>query len=117
MNDETGSTSGAQQPEQADTQAPTEGFIHNQEATEKQQQPTVEKHDANDTPQPIFPTRVWCWLVSWWTNPYRPRGNFPEHFTVGVTIIIGCIAAIQACIYQQQKDIGGVWAPLDWRQQ
>jgi hypothetical protein len=56
-------------------------------------------------PKPILPVRYGRWLRDWWTNPYRPRGNFPEHFTVGVTIVIACIAGIQACIYHQQKRI------------
>jgi hypothetical protein len=62
-------------------------------------------HQSNDKPKPIFPIRALQRLWQWWTNPFRSRGNFPEHMTVVVSVIIAIIAFLQWNVYRQQKEI------------
>jgi head-tail adaptor len=44
-------------------------------------------------------------LVTWWKDPFRPKGNFAEHLTVVVSLVIAIIAFFQYIVYRQQKAI------------
>jgi len=49
--------------------------------------------------------RLWRWSVGRWDDPFRSRGNFAEHLTVGVSLVIAVIAYFQYRVYSQQKAI------------
>jgi hypothetical protein len=105
LDDETSATNGAQQPEQPKTETAAQGFIKQQEGSPTEQAPGNEEQRSHNSPKPILPVRLWRWLRNWWTNPFRPRGNFPEHMTVVVSIFIAGIAFLQWGVYRQQKKI------------
>jgi hypothetical protein len=105
FNDETESTSGTEQPQESNAQTAAQRLAQQQKATEAEQQATNGKQDSNDTPKPIFLVRMWRRLKNWWTDPHRARGNFPEHLTVFISIVIAVIAGFQWNVYRQQKTI------------
>jgi hypothetical protein len=105
FDDESDSASRAEQPHESDTKASPYGFIQQDQPTQRKQESTSDKSHADNTPKPVFPVRAWQWLVNWWTDPYRPRGNFPEHLTVIVSIVVAVIAGFQWSVYRQQKQI------------
>lgn len=105
LDDETSASNGAHQPEQPETETAAQGFIKQQEGSPAEQAPGNEEQRSHDSPKPIFPIRMWRWCVNWWTDPYRPRGNFPEHMTVVVSVFIAGVAFLQWGVYRQQKEI------------
>jgi hypothetical protein len=105
LDDETSATNGAQQPEQPEANTPTHGFVEQQKSSPAEQEPGNEEPSSNNSPKPIFPIRMWRQFTNWWTDPYRRRGNFPEHLTVVVSVVIAVIAFFQWGVYRQQKRI------------
>jgi hypothetical protein len=105
FDDEASAANGAEQAKIPDSQASPHGLVQEQKTAEGKQESANEKHNPDNTPKPISPVRMWRWLVNWWTDPYRSRGNFPEHMTVMVSVVIAIIAFLQYGVYRQQKKI------------
>jgi hypothetical protein len=53
----------------------------------------------------MFPTSTYRRLREWWKDPFRARGNFAEHVTIFLTIVLAVVGGLQAAIYWQQKKI------------
>jgi hypothetical protein len=82
-----------------------QGILHYPNS-EDQKQTSANYQDASQyQPPPLFIIGSWRRFSEWWTDPYRPRGNFPEHVTVAVSIVIAVIAYFQWGVYRQQKRI------------
>jgi hypothetical protein len=105
LSDETSAAGSAEQPKQSHAQTTEQGFIEQQQGTPAEQTAADEKRRPYHSPKPTLPVRIYRWLVTWWTNPFRPRGNFAEHLTVVVSIAIAVIAVFQYHVYRQQKEI------------
>jgi hypothetical protein len=104
-NNEITPSAGADDSKETDQETAERGFIEQQKGSPAQQTARDNKQHSHGTPKPIFPIRAWRWLAGWWKNPFRPRGNFPEHLTVVVSVVIAVIAVLQWSVYRQQKKI------------
>jgi len=105
LDDETSAANGAQQTEQSEIKTTGQGFVQQQQGSPAKQTPANEEQRPHDSPKPVFPIRIWRRFVTWWRDPYRPRGNFPEHMTVVISVVIAVIAFLQWGVYRQQKRI------------
>jgi hypothetical protein len=105
FDDETSAADRTEQTQESHAKGPTQGIAHQQYSAQTEQKTADEKHDSYSTPKPLLPVRIWRRLTNWWTDPYRSRGNFPEHLTVFISIVIAVIAGFQWNVYRQQKEI------------
>ena len=73
LNDEIGPANGAQQPQEPNTQTSAKSLVRQQQSGEDKQESAREKQYPNDTPKPIFPSRMYRRIAGWWSQPISPE--------------------------------------------
>jgi hypothetical protein len=105
LNDQDSASNGPQESEKTDAKTVAQGFVEQKQGGKTEPKSETKEQGPCNSPSPVFPVSIWRRFVTWWINPFRPRGNFSEHMTVAVSVIIAVIAFLQWGVYRQQKRI------------